>query len=74
MTTGSVRGTAPIDDNPMFPYGFWGADHAIVDDGISVLFPNRQLHWRTGRLGYTVVEYDLPDHLRLRIDYGPFSF
>jgi hypothetical protein len=58
-----------IDDNPVFPFMFWANDYAKIEKGISIFFPERNLHWQTGSVGYTVAEDKSPEYFVLQITY-----
>jgi hypothetical protein len=57
------------DDNPVFPFQYWANDYAKIEKGISIFFPERDLHWKTGSVGYTLVEDKSPEYFTLQITY-----
>ncbi len=56
------------DNNPIFPFAQWSKKYAVTKDGVSLFFPVRSLHWRTGRFGATRIE-TTPESIALHIEY-----
>ena len=57
------------DNNSLFPFRYWLNAYSINKDGVSLFFPDRELHLQTGRFKIKVTDNKAPDYIELQIEY-----